>query len=151
MQPNIERRRFQKMRKTFRYLGIVFSTFLSEASIELVRKEFAAGLVSRVVLLVFSSVAAGFDSSWPLTCPLLTWLAKSLSSSWLSNISVSSESVKTSVPSPSKMMRPLWFPVEGLFFWSISTSYPLSLSSKLWWMPGPRNSAILIISATLKG
>ena len=56
-----------------------------------------------------------------------TWFSVSLSSSLWSNISASSESVRTSVPSPRRIIRPL-LPPKPPDFLSKSNSYSSGLS-----------------------
>lgn len=70
-----------------------------------------------------------------------------LSSSY-SNISSSVTPVRTSVPSPSKIIRPARVPLSGL-----KPEKPSSpLSSICWWRtPGPRNSAVCLINILSKG
>lgn len=78
-----------------------------------------AGVPSRSLLVEsFSEVAAVLF--W-------TWFSVSLSSSLWSNISASSESVRTSVPSPRRMIRPL-LPPKPRDFLSKSSSYSSGLS-----------------------
>ena len=105
--------------------GLMTGGGLSESSVRVdegdsvLWTDCGAGVPSRSIRMDSASLVAAV--------PLLIWFCVSLSSSLWSNISVSSESVSTSVPSPSRMIRP-FLPPNPLLRFSRSSSYSSGLS-----------------------
>ena len=103
-----------------------FSVFVDDGDAVILvpsTEDCGAGVPSRSLLVESLSDVAGV--------PFCIWFSVSLSSSEWSNISASSESVRTSVPSPRRMIRPP-LPPKPLDLLSKSNSYSSGLSLSNW-------------------